>query len=55
MPGYTGSHRRQLSAARRNARADWAMSILTGLILASVAAAGAFFAVRYGAAYIRGG
>jgi hypothetical protein len=31
------------------------MSILTGLILAAVFGAGAFFAVRYGMSFTRGG
>jgi succinate dehydrogenase hydrophobic anchor subunit len=48
LRAYTGTHRRPLSAARRNARADWLMSLLTGLVLAAVAGIGAYFAVRYG-------
>jgi succinate dehydrogenase hydrophobic anchor subunit len=55
LPGYTGTHRRPLSAARRHTRADWVMSIVTGLILAAVFGAGAFFMVRHGMSFIHGG
>lgn len=55
MPAYTGTHRHPPAAGRRRARADWAVGILTAILLAAVAALGVFFAVRYGAAFIRGG